>query len=76
MKKRRQMTGVAPDFLDRQKDALRRNRRQVIYLNSKEMEAIEQYCQKFSVRAKAALYREAIMDKVLSELKENHPTLF
>ena len=27
-------------------------------------------------KAKSALFREAIMTKILSELEENHPTLF
>ena len=40
------------------------------------MEAVNEYCSRFKVHAKAALFREAIMSKVLSELDENHPTLF
>ena len=53
-----------------------RRHRQVIYLNDSEMAAINLYCEKFRVDAKAVLYREAIMEKVLSELDDNHPTLF
>ena len=40
------------------------------------MAAVDEYCSRFKVHAKAALFREAIMSKVLSELDENHPTLF
>jgi hypothetical protein len=40
------------------------------------MAAINQYCDKFRVGTKAVLFREAIMEKVLSELEDNHPTLF
>jgi hypothetical protein len=40
------------------------------------MEAVGEYCRRFGVKAKATLYRQAIMDKVLSELEESHPTLF
>ena len=68
--------GVDPAFLDRQKAALVRKHRQVICLNDKEMEAVSEYCRRFGVKAKATLYRQAIMDKVLSELEESHPTLF
>jgi hypothetical protein len=38
--------------------------------------AINRYCEQFRVNSKASLYREAIMEKVLSELDDNHPTLF
>ena len=53
-----------------------RKHRQVIYLNDSEMAAISQYCEKFRVGTKTVLFREAIMEKVLSELEDNHPTLF
>ena len=53
-----------------------RRHRQVIYLNDSEMAAISQYCDKFRVGVKTVLFREAIMEKVLKELDDNHPTLF
>ena len=53
-----------------------RRHRQVIYLNDSEMAAIRQYCDKFRVSTKTVLFREAIMEKVLKELDDNHPTLF
>lgn len=68
--------GVDPAFLDKQRAALRRSHRQVIYLNGQELAAIDAYCRRFGVRARASFLREAIMSKVLSELDENHPTLF
>jgi hypothetical protein len=68
--------GVDPDYLKKQKEALVRRHRQVIYLNDSEMAAINQFCDKFRVGTKAVLYREAIMEKVLKELDDNHPTLF
>jgi hypothetical protein len=40
------------------------------------MAAIKVYCEKFRVGTKAVLFREAIMEKVLTELEDNHPTLF
>lgn len=75
-KRRKISSPVDPEYLKKQKEALVRRHRQVIYLNDSEMAAINLYCEKFRVDAKAVLYREAIMEKVLSELDDNHPTLF
>ena len=75
-KKTRGIKGLDPEYLKKQKAALVRRHRQVIYLNDSEMAAIAQYCDKFRVNAKATLFREAIMEKVLSELDDNPPTLF
>ena len=55
---------------------LLRKNRYVLYFNDSELAAIDEYCTRFGVRAKASLMREAIMQKILSELEENHPTLF
>lgn len=75
-KKKKQIAGIDPEYLKKQKASLVRKHRQVIYLNDSEMAAIRQYCDKFRVGSKAVLYREAIMEKVLSQLDDNHPTLF
>ena len=75
-KKKKAGPAVDPEYLKKQKEALVRRHRQVIYLNDSEMAAIHQYCEKFRVGTKAVLYREAIMEKVLKELDDNHPTLF
>lgn len=53
-----------------------RRHRQVIYLNDSEMAAINRYCDQYRVSTKAALFREAIMEKILSGLDDTHPTLF
>lgn len=75
-KKKKISSGVDPEYLKKQKASLMRKHRQVIYLNDSEMTAIQQYCDKFRVGTKTVLFREAIMEKVLSELDDNHPTLF
>ena len=75
-KKKNSAAGVDPEYLKKQREALVRRHRQVIYLNDSEMAAIRQYCEKFRVGTKAVLFREAIMEKVLSQLDDNHPTLF
>jgi len=75
-KKKRMSAPVDPEYLKKQKEALVRRHRQVIYLNDSEMAAIGQYCEKFRVGTKAVLFREAIMEKILKELDDNPPTLF
>lgn len=76
MAKKRIIKGVDPTYLDRQKAELLRHRRYVLYFNDREMAAVNEYCDRFKVHAKSVLFREAIMAKILSELEENHPTLF
>lgn len=75
-RKKKSSPVIDPEYLKKQKEALVRRHRQVIYLNDSEMAAIKQYCDKFRVGTKAVLFREAIMEKVLKELDDNHPTLF
>lgn len=75
-KKKISTAGVDPEYLKKQKAALVRRHRQVIYLNDSELAAINLYCERFRVDTKAVLYREAIMEKVLSELDDSNPTLF
>ena len=76
MAKKKIINGVDPAFLEKQKAALLRKNRYVLYFNDSELAAINEYCSRFKVHAKAALFREAIMSKLLSEVEENHPTLF
>ena len=68
--------GVDPEYLKKQKAALLRRHRQVIYLNDSEMAAINECCEKKRVGVKTVMFREAIMEKVLKELNDNPPTLF
>ena len=75
-KKKKISSTIDPEYLKKQKEALVRRHRQVIYLNDSEMAAFQQYCDKFRVGTKAVLFREAIMEKILKELDDNHPTLF
>ena len=76
MARKPKIRGVDPAYLEKQKEALLRKNRYVLYFNDSEMAAVNEYCTRFKVHAKAALFREAIMSKILSELEENHPTLF
>ena len=76
MARKPKIPGVDPAYLEKQKEALLRKNRYVLYFNDSEMAAVNEYCTRFKVHAKAALFREAIMSKILSALEENHPTLF
>ena len=76
MARRKKIPGVDPAYLEKQRELLLRKNRYVLYFNDSELAAIDEYCTRFKVHAKSALFREAIMSKVLSELEENHPTLF
>ena len=75
-RKKKSIPGVDPAYLEKQKEMLLRKNRYMLYFNDSELAAIDEYCSRFKVHAKATLFREPIMNKVLSELEENHPTLF
>ncbi|MBO5595296.1 MAG: hypothetical protein J5917_00820 [Bacteroidales bacterium] len=76
MGRRKKIPGVDPAYLEKQRELLLRRNRYVLYFNDSELAAIDEYCSRFKVHAKSVLFREAIMSKILSELEENHPTLF
>ena len=76
LRKKKMKMALSPDFLSREKKSLIRKNRQVIYLNDKEMAAINEYCSRFKVNTKSVLFRQAIMEKVLKDLGSNPPTLF
>ena len=74
--KKKKTAGVDPEYLKKQRASLVRKHRQVIYLNDSEMAAINNYCERFRVETKAALYRKVIMETILKDLEDNYPTLF
>lgn len=75
-KRRKNIPNVDPDFLEKQKASLARVHKTVIYFNDKEKAAIEEYCRRFKISSKSSMCRQAIMERVLEALSENHPTLF
>ncbi len=75
-KKTKKFTGVDPEYLERQKASLRRNCRKSVLFNQQELAAIQEYCRLFNVSSLSALMRQALMERVLGALDENHPTLF
>lgn len=75
-KKRNKCQGVDPAYLDKQKASLRRVYRKTVLFNEKELAAIDEYCHRFKVSSRSALMRQAVMERILTGLEENHPTLF
>ncbi|MBN1952953.1 MAG: hypothetical protein JW801_17240 [Bacteroidales bacterium] len=55
---------------------LKRENPQTIRFNSRELSAINQYCEKFKVTNKAKFMREAIITEILKKFDENYPTLW
>ncbi len=76
MTRRKKIPGVDPAYLEKQRIQLLRKNRYVLLFNDSEMAAIDEYCSRFKVHAKASFFREVIMSKILTDLEENHPTLF
>lgn len=56
--------------------SLLRENPKVIRFNTRELSAINQYCEKFKVKNKAKFMREAIIGEVLKKFDENYPTLW
>ncbi|MCQ2148112.1 MAG: hypothetical protein MJZ16_11425 [Bacteroidales bacterium] len=75
-KKKKKTSKVDPELLAKRDASLSRTHRKVIYLNDHELAAVDEYCRRFKITTQAALFRQAIMERVLTELEENHPTLF
>ena len=73
---KKKIPGVDPAYLEKQRARLLRKNRYVLLFNDSEMAAIDEYCSRFKVHAKASFFREVIMSKILTDLEENHPTLF
>lgn len=64
------------DYLKKRRASLRRTHRQVIYLNDKELAAVQEYCVRFGIKERSTLFREAAMARILAQLDDSHPTLF
>ncbi|MBR5660485.1 MAG: hypothetical protein IKW99_02920 [Bacteroidales bacterium] len=75
-RKKKKAPVVNPDIFQKSREALRRRHRQVIYLNDSEMAAVKEYCDRFGVKARSAIFREATLATVLEQLSDSHPTLF
>jgi hypothetical protein len=66
-------------FMKRRKQkeiSLRRENPKIIRFNTRELSAINQYCEKFKIRNQAKFMREAIISEILRRFDENYPTLW
>ena len=75
-RKKKKAPAVSPDIFQKSREALKRRHRQVIYLNDNEMAAVREYCDRFGIKARSAIFREATLERILSQLSDSHPTLF
>lgn len=75
-RKKQTMPAPDPDMFEKRRAVLKRKHRQVIYLNDSEMAAVKEYCDRFGIKARSAIFREATIETVLSQLSDSHPTLF
>ncbi len=55
---------------------MKRESTRTIRFNSRELSAINQYCEKFHVTNRAKFMREAIITEILRKFDENYPTLW
>jgi hypothetical protein len=60
----------------KKEDALKRTHKQTLLLNSRELKAINMYCERYKISNKAKFMREAIVTAVLKKMDEDHPSLF
>ena len=66
-----------PYKVDQKKDLkLRRTKRTSLLFNSRELEAINLYCDKYKIHNRSKFMREAIMTEILKRFDEDYPTLF
>ena len=76
MRRSKKFAGVDPQYLAKQKESLRRRNRKTVLFNDQELAAIDEYCHRFKVKSRSAMIRQATMERILSSLSEEHPTLF
>ena len=57
-------------------EKLRRSHRASILFNNREREAINLYCEKYSIKNRSKFMRETIMTEILNRFDEDYPTLF
>lgn len=75
-RKNNKLQAVDPAYFDKQRESMLRVHRKSVLFNAGEIAAIDEYCRRFKVGSRSALIRQAVMERVLRGLEENHPTLF
>ena len=75
-RRNKKVQGVDPAYFEKQRESMLRVHRKSVLFNDKEMEAINEYCRRYKVSSRSALIRQAVMERVLRGLEEDHPRLF
>lgn len=60
----------------KKEEGLKRTHKQTLLLNSRELKAINIYCDRYKITNKAKFMREAIVTAVLRKMDEDYPSLF
>jgi len=55
--------------------SVRKIRKEILF-NEKEFSAIDQYCKKYGIKSKSALFRSIIVEHIMMQADENYPKLF
>ncbi len=48
----------------------------VVSFNDREMAVIDFFCEKYKIKVRSRMYREAIISTILKKIEEDHPRLF
>jgi metal-responsive CopG/Arc/MetJ family transcriptional regulator len=48
----------------------------VVSFNDREMAVIDKFCERYKIKVRSRMYREAIIATILKQLEEDHPRLF
>jgi len=48
----------------------------VVSFNDREMAVIDYFCEKYKIKVRSRMYREAILGTILKKIEEDHPRLF
>ncbi len=75
-KKKKSKRSTLASLSQKEREALVRKHRQVFLLNNREKTLIDDYCQRNKIRSRSALVRKIVIERLLTELGENPPTLF
>ncbi len=75
-KKRKAESSIDISLIEKERRALKRRHRKVVLFNDRELSLIEEYCRSHKISSKSSMMRSIVMEKLLTDLGQNPPTLF
>ena len=63
-------------LLEKERKALRRHHRRVVFFNDREMALINEDCESHKIGARSAMMRSRVIERLLTGMGESPPTLF